>query len=116
MPKKGILVDMHYCTGCHTCEIACKQENGFGVGQWGIKITEHITERPDSDRVHFDYMPYFTPLCNLCAGRIASGQDDKPSCVKHCGTASMKYGEIAVLAKELENIPRAVLFAGNGEG
>jgi Fe-S-cluster-containing dehydrogenase component len=111
MGKRGILVDMHYCTGCHACEIACKQENGFDVGLWGIKITEHITEKADSDRVHFDYVPYFTPLCNLCAERIASGEDTKPSCVKHCGTACMKYGDIEELAKEMTGISRAILYS-----
>ncbi|MDR2487790.1 MAG: oxidoreductase [Clostridiales Family XIII bacterium] len=111
MHKKGILVDMHYCTGCHACEIACKQENGFDVGQWGIRIVEQITEKPGTDRVHFDYQPYFTPLCNLCAERIASGEDDKPACVKHCGTACMKYGELAALAGEMEELPRAVLYS-----
>ena len=111
MGKHGILVDMHYCTGCHACEIACKQENGFGVGNWGIRINEIITEKPDSDRVHFDYLPYFTPQCNLCAERIASGEDTKPACVKHCGTACMLYGEIGALAKELEAKPRAILYS-----
>ena len=111
MARKGILVDMHYCTGCHACEIACKQENEFGVGLWGIKITEQITEKPDSDRVNFDYIPYFTPLCNLCAERIASGEDTKPSCVKHCGTACMKYGDIEDLAKEMVGKPRSILYS-----
>jgi Fe-S-cluster-containing dehydrogenase component len=111
MAKKGILVDMHYCSGCHACEIACKQENAFGVGLWGIKITEQITEKPDSDRVHFDYIPYFTPLCNLCVERIASGEDTKPSCVKHCGTACMKYGDLEELAKEMPGKPRSILYS-----
>ncbi|MDR2771732.1 MAG: oxidoreductase [Clostridiales Family XIII bacterium] len=110
MGNKGILVDLHYCTGCHACEIACKQENGFDVGNFGIRINEIITEKPNSDRVHFDYLPYFTPQCNLCAERIASGEDTKPACVKHCGTACMQYGEIEELAKELAEKPRAILY------
>ncbi|MDR1874981.1 MAG: hypothetical protein LBQ90_08240 [Synergistaceae bacterium] len=111
MGKKGILVDMYYCTGCHACEIACKQENGFGVGSWGIRINEIITKKPNSDRVHFDYLPYFTPQCNLCAERIATGEDTKPSCVKHCGTACMRYGEIGELAEEMKTKPRAILYS-----
>lgn len=113
MAKKGILVDMHYCSGCHACEIACKQENEFNVGEWGIKITQMITDIPgdDTDRVHFDYIPYFTPQCNLCAERIASGEDIRPACVKHCGTACMKYGDIDELAEELKNTPRGILYS-----
>ncbi len=111
MAKKGILVDMNYCTGCHACEIACKQENQFKVGTWGIKITEMIMETPDSDKVHFDYIPYFSQNCNLCASRIASGEDDKPACCKHCGTFSLHYGDIAELSKKMETMPRAVLYS-----
>lgn len=111
MAKKGILVDMNYCTGCHACEVACKQENDFPVGIWGIKITEMIMNKPDSDRVNFDYIPYFSHNCNLCASRIASGEDDKPSCVKHCGTASIHYGDIEELAKMMVNMPRSILYS-----
>jgi anaerobic dimethyl sulfoxide reductase subunit B (iron-sulfur subunit) len=110
MDKHGILVDMHYCTGCHACEIACKQENGFPAGVWGVKINEMITTEPDSDHVHFDYVPYFTRKCNLCASRIASGEEERPACVKHCGTASMHYGSIAELSKKMADMPRAILY------
>ena len=62
MAKKGILVDMNYCTGCHACEVACKQENQFPVGICGIKIHELMMEEGlNTDRVHFDYYPHFTP-------------------------------------------------------
>jgi len=111
MSKKGILADMHYCTGCHACEIACKQENGYPVGIGGIKITEMITQEPDSDRVHFDYVPYFSKHCNLCASRIASGRDNKPACVKHWGAASLHYGDIEELAKKMVNMPRSILYS-----
>ena len=42
--KKGLLVDYAYCTGCHSCEIACKQENQHPPGRWGIKVTEMVFE------------------------------------------------------------------------
>lgn len=111
MAKKGILVDMNYCTGCHACEVACKQENGFPVGVWGIKITEMLMRNPNDERVWFDYVPYFSPNCTLCASRIASGEDDKPSCAKHCGTGSIYYGDISELAKRLETMPRGILYS-----
>jgi Fe-S-cluster-containing dehydrogenase component len=110
MSKKGILADMNYCTGCHACEVACKQENGYPVGIGGIKITEIIMEDVDAERVHFDYVPYFSKNCNLCAARIASGEDTKPACVKHCGTASLHYGAIEELAKMMAKMPRSILY------
>ena len=111
MARKGILVDMNYCTGCHACEVACKQENQFPVGVGGIKITEMITETLDSPRVHFDYVPYFSKQCSLCAARINSGEDTKPACVKHCGTASLHYGDFEELAKRMADMPRSILYS-----
>ena len=29
MDMNGLLIDYEWCTGCHTCEIACQQEHGF---------------------------------------------------------------------------------------
>lgn len=110
MSRKGILVDMNYCTGCHACEVACKQENQFQTGTWGIKITEMIMEKPGSDQIHFDYIPYFSINCNLCASRIASREDTKPSCCKHCGTGSLHYGELEELEKRMEGMPRSILY------
>lgn len=30
--RNGLLIDYEFCTGCQSCEIACKQEHGFSVG------------------------------------------------------------------------------------
>ena len=112
MAKKGILVDMNYCTGCHACEVACKQENQYPVGICGIKIHELIMEEGlNTDRVHFDYYPHVTTHCNLCASRISSGEDTEPACCKHCGTFSLHYGDIEDLVKMMETMPRAVLHS-----
>lgn len=109
MGKKGILIDIDYCTGCHTCEIACKQENRFQAGTWGIKVTELIFPNPNG-HVQIDYIPHFTTMCNLCHARIKKGEDSKPSCVKHCGTGCMYYGEVAELAEKMVSKPRSVLY------
>ena len=45
MPSKnGLLIDYQYCTGCHTCEVACQQEHNYPAGKFGITVTEHILE------------------------------------------------------------------------
>jgi NADPH-dependent glutamate synthase beta subunit-like oxidoreductase len=50
------------CSGCHACEVACKQEHGLGVGPRLVKVIERA--------------PFFKPLyCHHC--------DDAP-CVKAC--------------------------------
>jgi len=40
MARNGLLIDTEYCTGCHSCEVACKNEHHIPRGQWGIKLTE----------------------------------------------------------------------------
>ncbi len=107
MPQNGLLIEYEYCTGCHTCEVACKQENDLPGGKWGIKLTEIITDT--GSRLRIDYIPFTTELCNLCAARTARGE--LPSCVKHCQAACMIYGTISELAKEMEKRPRSVIFA-----
>ena len=107
MPQNGLLIEYEYCTGCHTCEVACKQENDLPVGKWGIKLNEIITE--DGGRIRIDYIPFPTELCNLCAARTARGE--LPSCVKHCQAACMMYGTITELAREMQKRPRSVIFA-----
>ena len=33
MAKNGILVDYQYCTGCYSCEVACKSKLDLPLGQ-----------------------------------------------------------------------------------
>ena len=37
---KGILINYEFCTGCHSCEVACKKHLGLPAGEFGIKLTE----------------------------------------------------------------------------
>jgi len=106
MAKKGLLINYEYCTGCHTCEVACKQEHDYPPGRWGIMVKEFTRET--EGKVQVDFLPFPTDLCDLCARRTAKGE--KPACVKHCMTACMSYGTIAELAALMEDMPRSVLF------
>ena len=44
MAAKGLLVDYEWCSGCHTCEVACQIEHGYPTDQ-----------------------------CDLCASRVEKG-------------------------------------------
>lgn len=67
MSRNGLLIGYEYCTGCHTCEVACKQEHNYPVGRGGIKLNEIINELPKKIRI--DYIPFPTEYCDLCAAR-----------------------------------------------
>ena len=42
MAKYGLLINYDYCTGCHSCEVACQQEHDFPEDKCGIKVTEYV--------------------------------------------------------------------------
>ena len=68
MVRNGLLIDYEYCTGCHSCEMACKQEHGFPTGKAEILVSESITENP-SGKHRIDKLPFITEYCDLCAAR-----------------------------------------------
>jgi NADPH-dependent glutamate synthase beta subunit-like oxidoreductase len=62
MNKVALMFDATNCSGCHACEVACKQEHGLGVGPRVVRVIERA--------------PLFKPLyCHHC--------DDAP-CVTAC--------------------------------
>jgi len=107
MAKNGLLIQYDWCTGCHACEVACKQEHNFPVGMCGIKVNELVSKAPD--KVYVDYTVAVTRFCDLCAERVKG--KDVPACVKHCQATCIKYGPLAELVKEQGKQPRTSLFA-----
>lgn len=111
MPK-GILVDYEWCSGCHTCEMACAVEmtHDFPEGHCGVSIHEEGVYKIAPDKWIDINMPIFTDLCDLCAERMACGEAE-PTCVKHCQAHVLKYGELGELMKDLAAKPKQVLFS-----
>jgi Fe-S-cluster-containing dehydrogenase component len=107
MPRNGLLIEYEYCTGCHACEVACKQEHNFSDGMVGIRVDEIVTQ--SADRVNVDFVPITTRFCDLCADR--TGRGEQPACVKHCQAICMMYGPVTELVKEMEKRPRSTIFA-----
>ena len=110
MADKGrfaLLIDYEYCTGCHTCQIACAQEYNWPAGMGGIRVQEIVQNLPN-DEAYLTYIPFPTELCVLCQPRTKKGLE--PACVKHCMAECIKYGAVDDLAKEIKK-PRMVLWA-----
>ena len=108
MAKKGLLINYKFCTNCHTCEIACKQELKIPEGKWGIKIFEVGPWQINEDKWQLSWVPVPTDMCDLCADRVAKGKE--PACVHNCFAGCMYYGDVEELAKELEKKPKQALF------
>lgn len=88
MSKKGLLVSYNWCTGCHSCEIACQMENGLPVDQFGIKVSQIGPWQYGEDKWQYAYIPTITDQCTLCGKRVEKGK--QPSCVQHCQAKCLK--------------------------
>jgi len=70
-PEFGLLIDYEYCTGCHTCQVACAQEYGWPAGMGGIRV-RNVQQLPN-DKAYLTYLPFPTELCILCKPRTKKG-------------------------------------------
>ena len=82
-------------------------EWSYPVGKGGIHLNEIVSEKPDGSH-RIDYIPFTTMYCDMCGERTAKG--GQPACVKHCQASTMVYGDVAELAKIMEEKPHCVLF------
>lgn len=103
----GLLIDYEFCTGCHSCEMACKIEHGLDEGQWGIELTQLGPREIAPRKWEYRFVPVPTELCDLCADRVAEGR--WPTCVHHCQAQVMEYGPVEELVKAIDK-EKMVLF------
>ena len=110
MAKYGILADAQWCSGCHSCEVACQMEHGLPVGETGIKVVKigpwAIGDEAD-ENWQFSYLPIPTKQCDTCAARRGLGK--VPTCVQHCQSQCLEFGPLDVLSLRLEVKQKRVL-------
>ncbi|MGC8605859.1 MAG: 4Fe-4S dicluster domain-containing protein [Desulfomonilaceae bacterium] len=83
MPRYGMVIDITKCVGCHSCRVACQNQNGLEFNQTFNWIKSLDTGKYPS------YNKEFVPLqCNHC--------EDAP-CQKVCPTGSTYTTEEGVV-------------------
>ena len=107
---EGILVDYEFCTGCHTCEIACATSHDLPNDRAGVVLHHEGAWEISGDRWQDTYLPVFTDVCDKCAGGTAA-HDGVPMCVHHCQADVLRVGTLADLSAELARKPKQLLFA-----
>ena len=76
--RLGMAIDLALCIGCNACAVACKMENGVGLGHFNTWVESWDVDR-DGD-VRRASVP---KLCNHCAN---------PACVSVCPTGASYVG------------------------
>ena len=84
MTRHIMAIDLDSCVGCHSCTIACKQENNIGLGTFYSKV---LTIGPSG--TYPDLEMYYLPVaCQHC---------DNPQCVDVCPTGASYVREDGVV-------------------
>ncbi len=109
MTRNGLLIDYQYCTGCHSCEVACKMEKELPHGKHGIQLAHNGPWKITDEKWENTFVPIPTDICDLCADRVAA--DKRPTCVQHCQASVIEYGTVEQLTAIMnKRTTRQVLF------
>ncbi|MBN2010255.1 4Fe-4S dicluster domain-containing protein [candidate division KSB1 bacterium] len=82
-PRYGFLIDLRRCIGCHTCSVACKNENAVPLGVWRSWVKQ--IEKGEYPNVTRSFLPL---LCNNCKD---------PICVTVCPTFASQQREDGIV-------------------
>ena len=72
--RKGFYFDQNLCSGCRTCQVACKDVNDLDVGVLFRKVTSYETGAYPTARLY-----HLTIACNHC---------ESPACAAGCPTGA----------------------------
>ncbi len=106
--RNAILIDYQYCTGCHTCEVACQKHLGLKPGKYGIKLTQIGPDQIEERKWQYEFVPVPTDRCDRCASRVGAGK--QPMCVQHCQAGCMEFGPAAELVAKMGEAGKYALF------
>ena len=103
----AMLIDYAWCTGCHSCEVACRKELGFADDQYGIKINEMIWPI-EAKSWEYTFLPTPTDQCDTCIHRRSEGKD--PTCVHHCQAKCLTFGSADEIMRQMDPNKRQAVF------
>ena len=88
MGKLGFYFDATYCTGCKTCQVACKDKNRLDVGTIFRQVKDYeVGEYPNASIYHVSLS------CNHC---------ENPACVADCPQGAMYIAEDGTVLHDAE--------------
>lgn len=103
-----MLLNYRWCTGCHSCELACQVQHGLAPEQFGIKLNEVGPFQRTDGRWEYTYVPVLTGQCDLCARRQAAGK--LSSCVQVCQANCLQLLDADEAARVAASNPKMLMM------
>lgn len=112
--KYALLVDYTYFSGNHAAEIACKEELGLPLDQFGIKEVEvgpfRKDEGSDGDAWEWFYIPCPTSIFSEHWGTGGDKAGQRPLAVQVEESASMYYGTLEEMQAKMAEFDRPMVL------
>jgi NADPH-dependent glutamate synthase beta subunit-like oxidoreductase len=124
MTKITLLFNEHNCSGCHACEVACKQEHGLGVGPRVVRVLERAPVFKPLYCHHCDHAPCITACpedaitTDLATGVVLHDNDKCDGCAAVEGKSGTEKQDTAPCKVECPahiNVQGYVNLAARGE-
>jgi anaerobic selenocysteine-containing dehydrogenase/Fe-S-cluster-containing dehydrogenase component len=71
----ALMIDLERCTGCKSCEAACKQTNALGPGSYRNRVMWFDEQQVDSKHDFLARLDFLTVTCQQC---------ERPACLRAC--------------------------------
>lgn len=89
----GMLLDLDMCTGCYTCQTACRETNHYGYDEQWMQVIRRDPYFVDGKLRMYHLV---APSLEKCAACYENDPD--PLCAKTCSSAALFVGPIDELA------------------
>ena len=88
----GMLVRADACLGCQACQVACREENGYGFDERWMELVRRAPRKVSGELRKYHLAAPELDKCALCAQR-----DHEPLCTVVCPTECLHVGKLEVL-------------------
>ena len=71
----ALMIDLERCTGCKSCEAACKQTNALGPDSYRNRVMWFDEQQVDNNHDSVARLDFLTVTCQQC---------ERPACLRAC--------------------------------